>query len=100
MFPYKYWKPSYQNLCGQYGVHYRSVRNVQPTSPNRQRLQHLTTEDCMRTLECRSYARADDVHITHKHMQEIVDTARQVQFGLIGAHNAPYIYSQSTDNMS
>ena len=89
VFPYKYWKNSYIDLCGQFGIHHRWIQNQSPTSMSRHVLRIVPQSVCMQFNRCRSHARADNVAMPPPHMEFLLKTARQVAAGQLGPHSAP-----------
>jgi hypothetical protein len=100
VFPFRYYKPSYLNLCAQFGIHHRFIQNRAPTSLNRQVLRLVSEETCMKYNKCRSHARGDFISMPEDHMDYVVDVARQVVNGSIGAHNANYSFKVSPQDRS
>ncbi len=89
IFPYKYFKQSYQKLSGAYGVHHRWRQNTAPTSLSRLSLMAVSQEQCMRVRRCRSHARGDSVAVTGADVEFVLNITREVEAGRLGAHNAP-----------
>lgn len=42
---------------------------------------------CMKNLHCRSYARGDDVIMSEANLDYVVQTAKALESGALGAHN-------------
>jgi len=92
VFPYKYWKVGYKPLADEFGVHHRWVQNNAPVSSSRNILLAFPQEFCMWSLWCRDFSRGDDVIMTPDMMDSLLHTARDLEAGIIGAHNAPAVF--------
>ena len=78
VFPYRYHKPTYENLCKSYGIRYQGARSEQPVSVSRQILRPMSDSRCMSSLKCRSYARGDDVDMT-PHLKDIFQAMKDIE---------------------
>lgn len=92
IFPYKYYRTSYQALARQFGVHYRMQQNTQPTSLWTQPLRIVSQAFCMHDLNCRSFARGRSVVMTQQHQSFLFRTMQEIELGVLNAQNAVYKY--------
>ena len=84
VYPYKYYKRSYFPLTAQFDVHHVFVQNVDPTSLSAQMwLQNVPLEECMKTFQCRKFARKQDIDMTPSHMAELLHVVHQVESGRV-----------------
>jgi hypothetical protein len=62
VFPFRYFKPTYQLLAKALGINSYFLENDAPTSVKNEILRLVpSTEYCMQYLSCRGYARGDNV---------------------------------------
>ena len=73
IFPYKYFKPSYLNICKTYNIKHKWTQNNKPASFSRQVLRAIDQKSCMDNLNCRTYARGDDVFISNSDVKEVIN---------------------------
>lgn len=71
VFPYRYFKIGYQELASEYGVAHSWTEAQSPASLSRAVLRLTSTEACMKSRKCRSFARKDDVRLSDSQLQEI-----------------------------
>lgn len=79
VFPFRYFKPTYRDICHQYGLNHQYIQNTAPTSLSRQVLRMVGEAQCMSNKKCRSFARGDDVHMTENHIQVVIDTMKSIE---------------------
>ena len=84
VYPYKYYKRSYFPLTNQFDVHHVFVQNVDPTSLSAQVwLHNVPLEECMKTFQCRKFARKQDIDMFPMHMAELLEVIHQVEAGRV-----------------
>ena len=64
VFPHKYWKDGYRPFANEYGLWHGWAQNRRATTWSRNfALSFISQEKCMLSLDCREYARQDNVYL-------------------------------------
>lgn len=92
VFPYKYFKPSYSRLSPQFGVKHQWVQNQNSQSWSRYYLRFISQDTCMKNKRCRSHARGDNVTLNDNDMKLVLQTAKDIDNGIISGNNAVYTF--------
>lgn len=97
VFPYKYFKNTYASISQQYGIHHFYSQSKKPYSKSRLVLSYISQEFCMSSIKCRSFSRGDDILISPENdifITPIQNISIQIEKGILGPHNAPYIFDK------
>ena len=78
VFPYKYFKRSYEPLAAAFGVAHHWTQNPRPTSGSREWLRLVPQSWCMGINRCRSLARGDNVAMPNNHIDFVVGVAEDL----------------------
>ena len=78
VFPYKYFKQSYEPLATAFGVAHHWIQNNRPTSASRSWLSLIPQRWCMGINRCRSLARGDNVAMPDSHIEFVINVAEGI----------------------
>jgi hypothetical protein len=94
VFPYKYYKRGYGPFGGEYGIQHAGVMSPPLTWYGNTILKLLTTNYCMNSKMCRSWARDSDVLLTQHGVNRLVESINKLIIKL----NNPIVIYNSIDN--
>jgi hypothetical protein len=73
VFPYRYYKRGYGPLGNEYGLLHYGVMSPALSWSHRLALSQTVTSSCMLGKQCRNFARNDNVHLTRRGVDRLVD---------------------------